>query len=71
MQQGNDISSNNEVKDTITECISGNRIAGFDYLVAFDSSQSPLSFPQIKLYIIIREHIVMSTNATKYPHFYK
>ena len=44
MQQGNDISSNNEVKDTITECISGNRIARLDYLVAFDSSQSPLSF---------------------------
>ena len=49
MQQGNDISSNNEVKDTITECISGNRIAELDYLVAFDSSQSSLSFPQIKL----------------------
>ena len=48
MQQGNDISSNNstnnQMKNTITECISGNRIAGIDYLVAFDSSQSLLSF---------------------------
>ena len=65
MQQGNDISSNNEVKDTITECISGNRIAELDYLVAFYSSQFHLSFPRIKLYNIIREHIVMSTNATR------
>ena len=45
MQQGNDISSNNEVKYTVTECISGNRIAGLDYLVVFDSSQSFPSFP--------------------------
>ena len=45
MQQNILISTNNQMKNTITECISGNRIAGLDYLVAFDSSQSLLSFP--------------------------
>ena len=44
MQQGNDISSNNEVKYTITECISGNRIAGLDYLVVTLDNLSVYSF---------------------------
>ena len=44
MQQNILISTNNQMKNTITECISGNRIAEIDYLVAFDSSQSLLSF---------------------------
>ena len=39
MQQNILISTNKQMKNTIIECISGNRIAGLDYLVAFDSSQ--------------------------------
>ena len=50
MQQGNDISSNNEVKDTITECISGNRIAGIRLLgcIRFLSVSSFFSINKIK-----------------------
>ena len=46
MQQGNPhFYRIHEVKYTIIECISGNRIAGLDYLVVFDSSQSLPSLP--------------------------
>ena len=43
-QQNIDISSNNEMKNTITECISGNTIARMNSVVALDSSRSALSF---------------------------
>ena len=54
------------MKNTITECISGNAIARMNSFSLLDSSRTLLSFTYRKLNKIIREHIVMSIKATKY-----
>ena len=54
------------MKNTITECISGNTIARMNSVVALDSSRSALSFGYRKLNKIIQEHIIIRTKATKY-----
>ena len=66
MRQNIDTSPINEMKNTITECIYGNTIARMNSTLALDSSWSHRSFTYRKLDKIIREHIVMCTNATKY-----
>ena len=47
------------MKNTITECISGNTLARMNSVVALDSSRSVLSFPYRKLDKIVRENIII------------
>ena len=54
------------MKNTITECISGNTLARMNSVVALDSSRSVLSFPYRKLDTIVREHIIICTKAITY-----
>ena len=70
MQQNILISTNNQMKNTITECISGNRIAGLNSLlgcIRFLSVSSFFSINKIKYLVALSSFLISVSGNLSFP----